>query len=98
MGLAGRFDFVGCRDDAPRPKPDPDLYILALARLGVTPPEAVAFEDSHSGSLAAKRAGLRVVAVPNAVTERHDFGHADWRVGSLAEVTLPALLARFGTP
>jgi len=64
----------------------------------VTPPEAIAFEDSHSGSLAAKRAGLRVVAVPNPVTARHDFSHVDWRVGSLAEATLPALLARFAAP
>ena len=96
LGLLGRFAFIACREDAPRPKPDPALYRLALRQLGVRGPEAVAFEDSSPGSLAAKRAGLWAVVVPNSATAHHDFRHADWRVGSLAEVALPALAARFG--
>ena len=39
-------------------KPDPALYLLALERLGVTADEAIAFEDSPNGILAAKRAGI----------------------------------------
>jgi HAD superfamily hydrolase (TIGR01509 family) len=96
LGLLERFAFIACREDAPAPKPDPGLYRLVLRQLGVRGPEAVAFEDSSPGSLAAKRAGLGAVVVPNSATAHHDFRHADWRVGSLAEVTLPSLAARFG--
>jgi HAD superfamily hydrolase (TIGR01509 family) len=96
LGILDRIEFIGCREDVARLKPDPDLYILALDRLGLRGSEAVAFEDSHAGSRAAKRAGLWVVAVPNNVTSHHDFGHVDWKVGSLSEVTVPELLRRFG--
>ena len=96
LGLHDRFEFFACRDDTPSPKPEPDLYKLVLNRFGLRGHEAIAFEDSHSGSLAAKRANLWTVAVPNAATAHHDFAHADLSVASLAEVTLDDLLARFG--
>jgi putative hydrolase of the HAD superfamily len=96
LGIRNRFEFIGCRGDTPRPKPDPDIYLLALARFGLRGHQAVAFEDSRAGSLAAKRAGLWVVAVPNDVTAHHDFRHVDWKVKSLEEVTLDALAEKFG--
>ena len=96
VGLLGLFDCVACRGDAPSPKPEPDLYRLVLGRLGLRGSEAIAFEDSHAGSLAASRAGLWVVAVPNPSTGHHDFGHADLRVASLADCRLGELMARFG--
>ena len=80
----------------PRPKPEPDLYRLVLNQFGLRGHEAIAFEDSHTGTLAAKRAGLWVVAVPNASTSHHDFGHVDLEVGSLADCRLGELQARFG--
>ncbi|MFI1795558.1 HAD-IA family hydrolase [Streptomyces olivaceoviridis] len=54
--------------DTSRAKPAPRLYREALARLGVAPYEAVAFEDSPSGIRAARTAGVRCVAVPNTMT------------------------------
>lgn len=95
LGLLECFDFIACREDAPSPKPEPDLYKLVLNRFGFRGHEAVAFEDSHTGSLAAKRAHLWAVAAPNASTAHHDFTHVDWLVASLAEVDLAALRARF---
>ncbi len=97
IGLRDRFEFIACREDAVSPKPEPDLYRLVLNRFGLRGHEAIAFEDSHTGALAAKRAKLWVVAVPNASTAHHDVSHADLRVNSLADVTLEALLARFGS-
>jgi HAD superfamily hydrolase (TIGR01509 family) len=96
LGLLERFAFVACREDVPAPKPEPDLYKLALGHFGIRGSEAIAFEDSHTGTLAAKRAGLWVVAVPNVSTGHHDFGNADLTAASLADCRLPALLARFG--
>ena len=95
LGLHARFEFFACRGDTPSPKPEPDLYRLVLNRFGLRGREAIAFEDSPPGVLAAKRAGLRVVAVPNGSTAHHDFADADLRVASLADVTLGALTARF---
>jgi HAD superfamily hydrolase (TIGR01509 family) len=95
LGLFDRFDFIACREDVPSPKPEPDLYKLVLNRFGLRGHEAVAFEDSHTGSLAAKRANLWAVAAPNESTAHHDFNHVDWKVTSLAEVTLERLVARF---
>jgi HAD superfamily hydrolase (TIGR01509 family) len=97
LGLFARFDFIGCREDVPSPKPEPDLYRLVLNRFGLRGHEAVAFEDSYTGSLAAKRAHVWTVAAPNESTAHHDFTHVDWLVASLAEVDLPKLRARFET-
>ena len=96
LGLADYFDFVACRGDAPSPKPEPDLYRLVLNRFGLRGHEAIAFEDSHTGSLAAKRANLWAVAVPNESTAHHDFAHVDLKLASLAEVTLDTLTGQFG--
>jgi HAD superfamily hydrolase (TIGR01509 family) len=95
LGLLGRFSFIACREDVAAPKPEPDLYRLVLEHFGVRGHEAIAFEDSQTGTLAARRAGLRVVAVPNASTGHHDFGSADLRVDSLADCRLADLMARF---
>src|SRR4051812_4893874 len=96
LGLFDRFHFLACREDVPSPKPEPDLYKLVLNRLGLRGHEAIAFEDSHTGSLAAKRANLWTVAIPNESTAHHDFSHVDLRVNSLADITLEKLLTRFG--
>jgi HAD superfamily hydrolase (TIGR01509 family) len=54
-----RFAAVVCAEDAPRKKPDPQAYLLALQRLGVASAEALALEDSPMGLQAALEAGLR---------------------------------------
>ena len=79
------------RDDVERTKPAPDLYLAALGKLGVAPGAAVAFEDSHNGSLAAKAAAMWCVVAPNDITADQDFSHADVVVRSLEEVDLATL-------
>jgi HAD superfamily hydrolase (TIGR01509 family) len=86
------WDAVVTRDDVSRTKPSPDLYLLAVQRLGVVPSRAVALEDSPNGIAAAKDAGLRCVAVPNALTRDLDVSRADVRLDSLAEMPLERLL------
>ena len=69
-------------------KPDPALYLLALEKLGVAADEAIAFEDSPPGVLAAKRAGLYCIAVPNSLTKDLPLHHADRLLSSLEEFDL----------
>ncbi len=97
LGLLALFDVVCCRDDVAAVKPAPDLYLAVTRRLGVAPPEAIAFEDSTAGTVAARGAGLHVVAVPNPSTHEHDFAAAHLVLPSLAAAPLPQLLARFGS-
>lgn len=92
LELGQHFLCIKCRDDVPQTKPDPALYQAALAALGVLPEEAIALEDSPNGILAAKRAGLFCVAVPNLLTRQLPLDHADLQIPSLAAFPLPELL------
>jgi HAD superfamily hydrolase (TIGR01509 family) len=94
LGILDRFDCMRCRDDVANAKPEPDLYIAVLDCLGVLASEAIAIEDSPNGVLAAKRAGLRCVAIPNSITAGLDLGQADVQLASLADVTLAELLSK----
>jgi len=94
LGLHHRFVGIFCRDDVVPAKPWPDLYLAAVAAVGVAPAQAVAFEDSFNGSLAATDAGLYCVVAPNELTRSQDFAHCDLVVGSLADVDLTELSRR----
>jgi len=94
LALREYFDCVLASDDVHRTKPDPALYLAALECLGVAGHEAVAFEDSPNGVLAAKRAGLWCVAVPNSLTRQLSLELADLQIPSLSELPLPALLVK----
>ena len=68
LARAGLLDFFAAvcgGDEVTRGKPAPDIYRLALARLGAAPARSLAFEDSGHGALAALAAGLALVVVPD---------------------------------
>jgi HAD superfamily hydrolase (TIGR01509 family) len=85
LGLAGHFQTVVCRGDAPRIKPAPDLFLEAARRLGLTPADCLVIEDSVNGLISAQAAGMPVWVIPNRVTEGLDFGAAGRVFGSLEE-------------
>ena len=91
LGLVRHFDAIRCRDDVERAKPDPELYRSALQALGVSASEAAALEDSPAGVLAAVRAGVYCVAVPNPLTRVLALEEADLRLDSLADLPLETL-------
>lgn len=72
-----RFDFVLAGDIVPRKKPAPDIYLLALEKTGLNPTECIVIEDSRNGVLAAKAAGMHVVATTSAFTREENLGDAD---------------------
>lgn len=82
----GWFATLVCGEDTKRKKPDPEVYALALERLGVAPERALAVEDSRNGVLAAEAAGIPVVAIPSLYTSGDDPGPADLVLGSAAEL------------
>jgi len=97
LSILHHFDKVICGDDVGigRTKPNPDLFLMALNQLQVQKNEAVVFEDSLNGVLAANRAGIYVVAVPNHVTSMLNLDGADKIVTSLIDLSLSELLDLF---
>lgn len=92
LNLFDCFDVIICKDDVLKIKPNPDLFLAALDRLGISADEAVIFEDSLNGILAARRAGIRVVAVPNHITKHTNIEGETLRISSLADFSLEELL------
>ena len=62
--LARAFRVTVAADEVDAPKPAPELYLEACRRLGAAPGQALAFEDSMTGVLAAKAAGMKAICVP----------------------------------
>ena len=62
-GLYDYFEFFISNQDVTRPKPDPEIYQNAIARLGYSPEEIVIVEDAPHGVEAARRAGGHVCQV-----------------------------------
>ncbi len=88
LGLGPFFSAVVAREDYDLAKPEADAFLTAAARLDVAPRSCVVVEDAHKGILAAHRAGMIVVAVPNAFTRDNDFSLAARVVRGLDELTV----------
>jgi HAD superfamily hydrolase (TIGR01509 family) len=91
LGLGGVLRGVASGEEVTHSKPAPDVYLLAVERLGAGPAGVVAIEDSATGVAAAVAAGLVCVAIRTAVTHAHDFGQAALIVSSLEELDVRAL-------
>ena len=80
------FDFVLAREDYREAKPHPDAYLTAMRLHGLQPDDCVVVEDSERGCVAAAAAGLRVLAVPNALSKYGDFSSAYKILNSVRDV------------
>jgi len=87
------FDAVAAGDQVQAKKPAPDVFLLALARLGLDADACVGFEDSLNGVRSAKGADLRVVVTPSIYSDDQDFSSAELVVPSLVGMDV-ARLAR----
>jgi HAD superfamily hydrolase (TIGR01509 family) len=85
-GLLDYFDFVLTASDFTRVKPDPEPYLRAVERSGVSARACVAIEDSARGLEAARGAGIACIVVPTALTQGSDFSGADHVLGNIAEI------------
>jgi HAD superfamily hydrolase (TIGR01509 family) len=87
LGIGRFFEVVVTGLDVERVKPAPDIFLKAARDLGVPPSECLVLEDAEKGVIAAHRAGMRCIAVPNDYTRHHDFSLATKICASLREVT-----------
>ncbi|MDD2521606.1 MAG: HAD-IA family hydrolase [Anaerolineaceae bacterium] len=84
LGLFDQFDTIVTSEDVEYAKPAPDIFLRVLENLDVLAINALVLEDSYNGVLAAHRAGIRAIVVPNPITKDQDF--------SLATAVVPSLV------
>jgi len=92
-GLTHCFAVTVSSEEVPQGKPQPDVYLEAARRLGVTATRCLAIEDSQNGILSAKAAGMRVIAIPNRryPPSREALGVAALVLDSLTQLTAATL-------
>jgi len=96
IGLGdGPFSFALSASEVARGKPEPDVFLEAARRLGIPSESCLVVEDSRYGVVAARRAGMRCLALPAEGAGRHsDFALADIvSPGGAAALDLAAILS-----
>jgi len=79
------FDVIAAGDMVERKKPAPDVYLLALERLGLDAADCLVLEDTEAGLASARAAGLATVITVNGATRHQDFTGALLVVDQLGE-------------
>lgn len=81
--LRGTIDgLIFSAEQVDKPKPYPDVYLFALEKLGLLPRETLVVEDSVTGILAAKSAGIQVVGFLGAAHIQDGHGQKLWEAGA----------------
>jgi beta-phosphoglucomutase len=85
--IGGCFDVVVSADEIVNPKPDPEVFLVSAARLGVEPEDCVVVEDSVFGVRAAKAAKMKCIAVSLGAYSREELQeeNPDLMITSLVE-------------
>jgi len=91
LGLDKYFNVIVGYNTQVKRKPSPDIFLKTEDNLAINSSTCVVIEDSQSGVVAGKSAGMKVIAVPNKYTMYQDFSKADKIVSSLSEITIPML-------
>jgi beta-phosphoglucomutase family hydrolase len=94
LGAGEFFRAMVCAEDVRRGKPDPEVFLLAASKLQAAPAQCVVFEDAHVGIEAARKAGMKVVAVAT-THSAETLQDADRVVARLDELEVADLNAWF---
>lgn len=90
------FEVIAAGDIVPAKKPAPDIYTYAMAEMGLSPDQCMAFEDSHNGVRAVVDAGIRCLLVTtNGYTADDDLSGASAVLDQMGEPGKPCR-ASFG--
>ena len=88
-GMLDLFDVIVCGDEIERAKPDPQIYISACKKLGLSPSECAAVEDSPNGILSAYNAGLKCIMIPDRLPASEEIKKYLWKLlDNLGELKL----------
>jgi HAD superfamily hydrolase (TIGR01509 family) len=85
QGSTEWFEVIAAGDIVPAKKPAPDIYLWAMEKMGLSPENCLAFEDSENGIRASRGAGLTTLITVNDYTRDHDFSGAAVVLSDLGE-------------
>lgn len=74
-------------EEVPKSKPEPDVFLKAAELLNVNPERCVVIEDSKSGTIAAKSAGMTCIGYKNVNSGNQDLSRADLVVDRISEIS-----------
>ncbi len=90
--LMSRFQFMITANDITHGKPDPEIYLTAASRFGISPAEMMVLEDSETGCKAGAAAGAFIVAVPAEHSKHMNFSCAKMIAHGLADPAIYEML------
>lgn len=79
-GITEYFDDSICGDEVTKGKPDPEIFLKACQKLGVSTDEAIVLEDSEAGIQAGSTAGIRVICVPDMKYPEKQYEEKAYRI------------------
>jgi HAD superfamily hydrolase (TIGR01509 family) len=83
-----QFDLVITAEDVANGKPEPDCYVMAHEKLGLSAKDCLVLEDSNNGMRSGKAAGCYAAMIPDIVPPHQDVVEsADYIFDSLDQVT-----------
>ena len=91
------FEVVCAGDSVPNKKPAPDVYLLALEKLGLPAERCVAIEDSRNGLLSSHAAGIATIVTPGIYTRDQDFSEAVLVIDNLESFNVAAFTQHIAT-
>ncbi len=91
LQLETYFDAISSAEHEPEGKPNPSVYLTVARKLNVEPETCIVFEDSYSGLLAAKNAGMKTVAVLKDNYENVEYEIADMKIENYAQFDFSAI-------
>ena len=90
-GIDHLFNVIITADDVAAVKPAPDLFLKALNELKLNADQVYIFEDSYHGLIAANKAGIECIVVPNRVTIYSPFETQRLKLEHLGQTSIEAL-------
>lgn len=88
INIVKYFDNWISGEEVRKSKPEPDIFIKMAELLKVNPEKCIVIEDSKSGTVAAKRAGMKCIGYKNINSGNQDLSKADRVVETLLEINL----------
>ena len=92
IGIKQYFKILISGEEIERSKPEPDIFFKAASSLNVTPAECLVVEDSKSGTIAARKAGMKCIGYQNINSGNQDLTDADLIVNDIREIDIKKIM------
>ena len=93
LGIKDYFKVIHAGESVKKGKPHPDVYLKTAKMLGIEPKDCIVIEDSASGVISGKTAGMKVIGFLNGRNNEASLSYADKIITSFDELT-PALIEK----